>query len=103
MAWLLETSWSDEVTLVTVVKVDISGIIYFDFPKAFGLVAHDLLMYKLESLWACGALYELFSRYLNGAKQRIVTKGDFFDLNRIVDELSESSIMHTSQTTPKST
>ena len=103
MAWLLETSRADEVTLVAVVKVDTSGIIYLDFPKAFGIVTHDLHMYKLERFWTCGVLYELFSRYLNGAKQRIVTKGDFFDLNRIVDELSESSILHTSQTTPKST
>ena len=35
-------------------------------------------MYKLESFWACGAQYELFSSYLKDTKQRIVTKGDFF-------------------------
>ncbi len=50
-------------------------MIYLDFSKAFDSVPHDKLIVKLQQFGITGPLFDWYSDYLSGRKERVVVDG----------------------------
>ena len=50
-------------------------MIYLDFLKAFNIVSHELIIYKLQSFGFHLDLLGWFKSYLHNRQQRVVVEG----------------------------
>ena len=71
-----------------------SDIIYFDFAKAFDSVSHDLILYKLKTIYGIGGLMLRFIKsYLQGRQQQVVVGGAVSNKLPVMSGVPQGSIL----------
>ena len=62
--------------LIRMDRGNISGVVYFDFQKAFDTVDHKILLCKLNKNGISGVEFDWFKSYLSDSKQSCVLNGE---------------------------
>ena len=67
--------------------------VFLDISKAFGMVWHDGLIFKLEQNGISGNLLKLLQNYLRNRKQRVVQNGSHSDYSSIESGVLQGSVL----------
>ena len=71
-----------------------TGVIYFDFAKAFDTVNHDLLLFKLKQDFHIeGRLLKFIANYLKDRRQRVILDNAFSDYRSVKSGVPQGSIL----------
>ena len=71
-----------------------SDIIYFDFAKASDSVSHDLILYKLKTIYGIdGLMLRFIKSYLQGRQQQVVVGGTVSNKLPVMSGVPQGSIL----------
>ena len=68
-------------------------VAYLDFRKAFDLVSHELLIYKMSKYGIDGKILEWVRNWLHNQTQRVVIRGTASDSFRVTSGVPQGSVL----------
>ena len=72
---------------------DCADVAYLDFRKAFDLVSHKLLIYKMSKYGISGQILEWVKNFLNNRTQRVVIRGTASEEFKVTSGVPQGSVL----------